>query len=315
MTVSIRERPRPATLAPPRIPTTRSWLRSDRRVGVALLLPALAVFAVFVFYPLGRVLWLSLQGTDIFGQPAGFVGAKNFATTFTDPEFAATMARTAVFCVAVVAGRIVLGLLIVIPLTTKLRGMPVFRALLTSPIAVSVSAGSVAFAALLTPGTGLVDSVITRFGGQSIPFLTDTHWAMPSVIAVTVWGSIGFTVLLLLGAFGAIDAEVIDAAHLDGAGAARTLWSVSLPLVTPTLFFIVVTGTVEALTTFGQIQILTQGGPADATTTLVYDIYRTAFGAASANFGLAAALGVVLFLLVLLLSLVQFRVLERRVHY
>lgn len=300
------DRPRPSTLA---------WRTADRRIGYALLLPALLVFAVFVFYPLGKVVWLSTQGTDIFGQAAGFVGAKNYATIFTDPQFGDTLWRTAVFTVAVVTGRIVVGLLIAVPLTTKLRGIRVFRALLTSPLVASVSVASVAFAAMLAPGSGLVNSVITRFGGTSVPWLTSTQWAMPSVISVTVWGSLGFTVLLLLGAFGAIDPDVIEAAHLDGAGPLRTLWSISLPLVTPTLFFLMVTGAVEALTTFGQIQILTGGGPANSTTTLVYTIYQAAFGAGSANFGIAAAVGVVLFLLVLCLSLVQFGLLEKRVNY
>ncbi|OZD56709.1 sugar ABC transporter permease [Rhodococcus sp. 06-1477-1B] len=295
--------------------STLAWKRADRRVGAALLLPALLVFGVFVFYPLGRVIWLSMQGTDIFGQAAGFVGVRNFATIFGDPQFGDTLWRTAVFCVAVVAGRILVGLLIVVPLTAKLRGIRVFRALLTSPLVASVSVASVAFAAMLAPGSGLVNSVITRFGGTAVPWLTSTQWAMPSVIAVTVWGSLGFTVLLLLGAFGAIDPDVIEAAHLDGAGPLRTLWSISLPLVTPTLFFLMVTGAVEALTTFGQIQILTGGGPATSTTTLVYTIYQAAFGAGSANFGIAAAVGVVLFLLVLALSLVQFGVLEKRVNY
>jgi sn-glycerol 3-phosphate transport system permease protein len=313
MTVSARLGVRAGPARPVR--TGRSWLRSDRRVGLALLIPALAVFAVFVFYPLARVLLLSTQGTDIFGQPVGSVGLRNYVRTFTDPGFGQTMLNTAVFCAGVVAGRVVLGLLVVVPLTVKLRGMPVFRALLTSPMVVSVSAASVAFAAMLAPGTGLVDSVVQHFGGESVPWLTSTRWALFSVILVTVWGSLGFTVLLLLGAFGAIDQEVVEAAHLDGAGPARTFWSISLPLVTPTLFFVVVTGTVEALTTFGQIQILTGGGPANSTRTLVYGIYQQAFGSASANFGLAAALGVVLFLLVLGLSLVQFGVLEKRVHY
>ncbi len=294
---------------------TPSWRRVDRRLGIALLVPAFAVFAVFVFYPLGKVVWLSTQGTDIFGQAAGFVGAKNFVTLFTDPHFGETLVRTAVFCVAVVAGRVVVGLAVTIPLTMKLRGMPIFRALLTSPLVVSVSAASVAFAAMLSPANGFVNSVITRFGGTAVPWLTSTQWAFPSVIVVTIWGSLGFTVLLLLGAFGAIDRDVIEAAHLDGAGPARTLWSISLPLVTPTLFFIVVTGAVEALTTFGQIQILTGGGPANSTSTLVYTIYTSAFGAGGANFGMAAATGIVLFVLVLGLSLVQFGLLEKRVNY
>ncbi|MBZ4487543.1 sugar ABC transporter permease [Microbacterium sp. cx-55] len=314
MSVSINARRR-VVIAPRRRLAARSWRHADRRVGIVLLAPAFAVFAVFVFYPLGKVVWLSMQGTDIFGQAAGFVGAKNFVTIFADPEFGGTMLRTGAFCVAVVVGRIVLGLFITIPLTVRLRGMPVFRALLTSPLVVSVSAASVAFAAMLSPGNGLVNSVITRFGGAAVPWLTSTQWAFGSVIVVTVWGSLGFTVLLLLGAFGAIDHDVVEAAHLDGAGPVRTLWSISLPLVTPTLFFIAVTGAVEALTAFGQIQILTGGGPAGATTTLVYTIYQAAFGAGSANFGIAAAVGVVLFVLVLALSLVQFGVLEKRVNY
>ncbi|OII23535.1 carbohydrate ABC transporter permease [Frigoribacterium sp. MCBA15_019] len=313
MTVSVR--PGLATVPARPAPTSPAWARSDRRLGIVLLVPAMLVFAVFVFYPLGRVLVLSTQGTDIFGQAAGSVGLRNYVTTFTDPTFLKTMLNTAIFCGGVVGGRIVLGLLVVVPLTVKLRGMPVFRALLTSPLVVSVSAGSVAFAAMLSPGTGLVNTVITQFGGESIPFLTSTHWALASVILVTVWGSLGFTVLLLLGAFGAIDPEVVEAAHLDGAGPLRSFWSISLPLVTPTLFFVVVTGTVEALTTFGQIQILTGGGPADSSRTLVFAIYQQAFGSGSANFGLAAALGVVLFVLVLALSLVQFGILEKRVNY
>lgn len=301
---------RPATRGGP-----ARWARADRRLGAALVVPALAITAVFVFVPLGRVLLLSLQGTDIFGRPAGWVGVRNYATMLGDPAFLRTMLTTAAFCAAVVAGRLVVGLLVTVPLTTTLRGMPVFRALLTSPMAMSVSAASVAFAAMLAPGTGLVDRVLTSLGGPSIPWLTDSRWALLSVVAVTVWGSLGFTVLLLLGAFGSIDPEVLEAARLDGAGPLRSLWSISLPLVTPTLFFVVVTGTVEALTTFGQIAILTQGGPAGSTRTLVYALYQQAFGSGSANFGLASALGVVLFVLVLGLSLLQFGVLEKRVTY
>lgn len=295
--------------------TVRAGIRTDRAFGSALLLPAAAVFVLFVFYPLVRVFWMSMQGSDIFGQSAGFVGLKNFRNMLADPEFARTMRNTAVFCVGVVALRLVTGLLIAVPLTSKLRGARVFRGFLTSPMAASVAAGSVAFAAILSPGTGILNSLITEFGGQPVQWLTSSTWAMPCVIVTTVWCSLGFTVMLLLGALGGISEEVVEAAHVDGAGPLRTLRWITLPLLTPTLFFIVVTGTVEGLTTFGQIQILTRGGPAGATTTLVYNIYTEAFGAGSANFGVASALGIVLFVVVLALSLVQFGVLEKRVNY
>ena len=291
-----------------------SMLRRDRIFGSTLLIPAILVFAIFVFYPLGRVLWLSTQGTNIFGQPAGFVGLKNFARLISDPQFGHMMWQTAVFCIGVVVARIVCGLIVAFPLAFKLRGTAVFRALLTSPLSASVAAGSVAFAAILAP-TGIVNSIIAEFGGTPVEWLTSSAWALPCVIMVTVWCNLGFTVMLLVGALGAIDDEILEAAEVDGAGAFRVLSSIRLPLITPTLFFIMVTGTVEALTTFGQIQILTQGGPAGSTTTLVYSIYLTAFGSGTANFGLASALGIVLFLLVLGLSLIQFGVLEKRVNY
>lgn len=284
-------------------------------LGWALLLPAIGIFVVFVFYPLARVFWLSTQGTNIFGQPAGSVGLQNFITVFTDPQFAQTMWQTAVFCIGVVAGRLITGLLIAVPLTAKVKGIPVFRALLTSPLAASTAAGSVAFAAILAPGTGIANSIITEFGGQPVPWLTSPSLALFCVVMVTVWCSLGFTVMLMVGALGAIDEEVIEAARVDGAGTIRTFGSVTLPLMTPTLFFIVVTGTVEGLTTFGQIKILTQGGPANSTTTLVYSIYTTAFGSGGANFGIASALGIVLFLIVLVLTYIQFGVLEKRVNY
>ena len=294
---------------------TSSARTGDRVFGSALLLPAVAVFAVFVFYPLVRVVWMSVQGSNIFGQPTGFVGTENYRTLFADPDFAQTMWRTAEFCVGVVVGRLVTGLLVAMPLAAKIRGSRVFRALLTTPMAASIAAASVAFGAILDPGTGILNSIITSFGGQPAAWLTGSTWAMPCVIAVTVWCDLGFTVMLLIGARGAISDEVIEAAHVDGADVWRTFRSVTLPLLTPTLFFIVVTATVEGLTAFGQIQILTGGGPARATTTLVYDLYLTAFGAGSADFGTASAMGIVLFAIVLALSLLQFRVLEKRVNY
>lgn len=289
--------------------------RRDRVTGTMLLTPALAVFTIFVFYPLVRVIWMSTQGTDLFGRSSGYAGTQNFTTLFDDPQFWQTMWQTALFCAGTVAGRLVIGLVIALPLTAGAHGFPVFRALLTSPIAASVAAASVAFSAILAPGTGILNSVIREFGREPVPWLTSPRWALLSVIVVTVWCNLGFTVMLLVAARGAVAEEVLEAARVDGAGPLRTLRSVTLPLMTPTLFFIVVTGTVEALTTFGQVQILTQGGPAGSTTTLVYNIYTAAFGSGSANFGVASALGIVLFVLVLVLSLIQFGILEKRVNY
>jgi sn-glycerol 3-phosphate transport system permease protein len=293
----------------------RSRLRKDRLFGAALLVPAMACFTVFVFYPLGRTAWLSLNASDLFGRPAGFVGLSNFRALFASSDFGQTMRTTALFAAEVVAGKLVFGLAIAVPLARKLRGIKVFRVLLTSPLAASVATASVAFVAILTPGVGILNIVIKQFGGQPVPWLTSSTWALPSVGVATVWGELGFTVLLLVAAVMSIDEQVIEAAQIDGVGALRMFRSVTLPLITPTLFFIVVTSTISALRTFGQIHILTQGGPAGATTTLVYDIYTTAFGPGNANVGMASAMGLVLFAVILALSGIQVGMLERRVNY
>lgn len=295
--------------------SSRSALRRDQIFGSAALLPAMAFFVAFVFYPLGRTIWLSLNGSDLFGRPSGFVGLQNFRDLFTSSDFGQTMRTTGIFAVAVVLGRLVLGLAIAVPLASKLRGVKIYRALLTSPMAASVAAGSVAFAAILSPGVGILNAVITQFGGKPVDWLTSSGWALPSVIVATVWGELGFTVLLLVSALSSIDEQVVEAANIDGAGSGRMFRSITVPLITPTLFFLLVTGTISALRTFGQIQILTGGGPSQSTTTLVYNIYTSAFGAGNADVAAASALGLVLFAIVLALSGIQFGILERRVNY
>lgn len=295
--------------------TSSSSLRNDRIFGSAALVPALGFFAVFVFYPLGRTIWLSLNGSDLFGRPSGFVGLKNYTDLFASTTFGQTMRTTALFAVGVVSSRVVFGLAIAVPLASKIRGVKVFRMLLTSPMASSVATGSVAFAAILSPGVGILNAVIVQFGGKPVDWLTSSTWALPSVIAATVWTELGFTVLLLIAALGGIDEQVVEAGNIDGAGPARMFTSITFPLITPTLFFIVVTGTISALRTFGQIQILTHGGPSGSTTTLVYNIYTAAFGAGNADVGAASAMGLFLFVIVLALSGVQFGILEKRVNY
>ncbi|MEV6283980.1 sugar ABC transporter permease [Kribbella sp. NPDC051770] len=289
--------------------------RRDQLVGSAAIVPALVLFAVFVFYPLVKTVVLSLSGTDLFGRSTGLVGFDNFSALAGDPAFGQTMRVTALFTLGVVVLRLVCGIAIAAPLATKLRGQPVFRALLTSPMAASVATGSVAFAAMLNPGVSIVNAIVVALGGSPVEWLTSTTWALPSVIVATVWGELGFTVLLLTTAFANVDEQVLEAARIDGASSWRIFRSITLPLVTPTLFFLLVTGTVAALRTFGQIQILTKGGPSSSTTTLVYNIYTAAFGSGGADLAAASAMGLVLFVIVLAISGLQFGVLEKRVNY
>ncbi|WP_427007610.1 carbohydrate ABC transporter permease [Pseudarthrobacter sp. H2] len=278
-------------------------------------MPALAFVLAFDYWPLLRTIYMSTQGTNIFGQATGFVGLKNYAVMFASADFQHTLWVTLVFTVASVAAKLVIGLAIALPLAQRLRGTGILRAAVLVPMAVSVAVAGLIFKAIYQPQLGAGDRVASFLGGAEVGWLTSPDMAMVSVVALDAWTGIGFTVLLLLAALDGVPEDVLEAASLDGAGPVRKACHITLPLISPTLFFIVVTQSISGLREFTAIQILTGGGPANATHTLVIDIYRTAFGGGTADYGASSARGVVLLLIILAISIVQFRVLEKKVNY
>lgn len=284
-------------------------------LGLVYLAPALIVFALFVFYPLVRSIVLSFQGTDIIGRPAGFVGTENYAQMFSDPDFGQTILVTIAFVVATVVPSIAIALSIALALQGRIRGIRFFRTAFALPFAFSVATASVVFQVLYNPASGVLNGLLSYVGAGPVQWLTNPDLALWSVCATSVWMQLGYNLLILSAGLGAVDEEVVEAARLDGAAGWRLNRSIILPLVTPQLFFLVVTGTVQALQSFGQIKILTVGGPERRTTTLVYSIYDQAFNNNNSNFGYASAQAVVLLLVVLAVTAIQFGVLERKVFY
>ncbi|WP_426738107.1 carbohydrate ABC transporter permease [Plantibacter sp. 2H11-2] len=278
------------------------------------LLPSLLAIVAFDYWPLLRTSFLSMQSTNLFGQPSGFVGLKNFETMFADSDFWRMLGTTVLFMVGSVSAKVIVGLAIALPLSRRVRGTGVFRASVLIPMAVSTAVAGLAFRALMTPSTGLFDVIAQALGGGNVGWLTSTDVALLSVIIVDVWTALGFTVLLLLAALDSIDAQVFEAADVDGAGFWRRTISITLPLITPTLFFIIVTQSIQALREFTIINVLTGGGPADSTRTLVIDIYQAAFGG-TADYGASSARSIILLVLILALTAIQFGVLERKVNY
>ncbi len=278
------------------------------------LLPSLVAILTFDYWPLARTLFLSTQTTNLFGMPAGFIGLDNYTRMLDDPDFWRTLGTTVAFMLGSVATKLIVGLAIAVPLSYRVRGTSLFRAAVLIPMAVSVAVAGLAFRALMTPSTGLLDVIVRSFGGDNVGWLTSTDVALVSVIIVDAWVALGFTVLLLLAALDNVDADIYEAASLDGATTLRTLRSITLPLITPTLFFLIVTQSVQSLREFTVINVLTGGGPADSTKTLVLDIYDAAFGG-TADYGAASARSIVLLLLILTLTAIQFGVLERKVNY
>ena len=286
-----------------------SWL------ALAYLLPALVVFGIFVFWPLVKSVLLSVQGTDILGNPSGFVGFVNYSKLVTDEDFLKVLWVTFAFTVLTVLPSIAIALFLGLMLQSRIRGVRFFRTAFAMPFAFSVATASVIFGVLYNPASGVLNGLLSHVGVDKVHWLTDPDLALWSVSAATVWMQIGYNLLVISAGLGALPDDVIEAARLDGASGLRLQRSIIMPLITPQLFFLVVVGTIHSLQSFGQIKILTVGGPEGRTTTLVYSIYEQAFANNNSNYGYASAQAMVLLLVVLVITALQFGVLERKVFY
>jgi sn-glycerol 3-phosphate transport system permease protein len=289
--------------------------RKEAVVALAYLLPALVVFGVFIFWPLVKSVLLSVQGTDILGNASGFVGLVNYSRLFSDPEFLTVLWVTLAFTILTVLPSIAIALFIALLLQSRIRGVRFFRTAFALPFAFSVATASVIFGVLFNPASGVLNGMLSQLGIGKVQWLTNPDLALWSVSGATVWMQIGYNLLVLSAGLGALPEDVLEAARLDGASGLRLQRSVVMPLITPQLFFLIVVGTIHSLQSFGQIRILTVGGPEGRTTTLVYSIYEQAFANNNSNYGYASAQAMVLLLIVLVITAVQFGVLERRVFY
>jgi sn-glycerol 3-phosphate transport system permease protein len=289
--------------------------RKEAVVALAYLLPALVVFGVFIFWPLVKSVLLSVQGTDILGNASGFVGLVNYSRLFSDPEFLTVLWVTLAFTILTVLPSIAIALFIALLLQSRIRGVRFFRTAFALPFAFSVATASVIFGVLFNPASGVLNGMLSQLGIGKVQWLTNPDLALWSVSGATVWMQIGYNLLVLSAGLGALPEDVLEAARLDGASGLRLQRSVVMPLITPQLFFLIVVGTIHSLQSFGQIRILTVGGPEGRTTTLVYSTYEQAFANNNSNYGYASAQAMVLLLIVLVITAVQFGVLERRVFY
>ena len=299
------------------VPATGAGAGSRRHglVAFTYLLPALVVFGVFMFWPLVKSVILSVQGTDILGNPSGWVGFVNYSKLFSDPGFGKVLWVTFAFTVLTVLPSIVISLVAALMLQGRIRGVRFFRTAFALPFAFSVATASVIFGVLYNPASGVLNGLLSYIGVDKVHWLTDPDMALWSVSAATVWMQIGYNLLVLSAGLGALPEDVLEAARLDGAHGFRLQRSIVMPLITPQLFFLVVVGTIHSLQSFGQIKILTVGGPQGRTTTLVYSIYEQAFANNNSNYGYASAQAMVLLLVVLVITALQFGVLERKVFY
>ncbi|MFF4509256.1 carbohydrate ABC transporter permease [Streptomyces sp. NPDC001401] len=268
---------------------------------------------VFLYRPLAATVGLSFRGTGLLGNPTRFVGLDNYRELFTDPASRRVLLTTLVLSVLSTALATGGALAAALPLRRRIPGGPVFRTVFSVPFAYSAATAATCFAGMFAPSVGTLNQVLAWFGLPGPDWLQSPTLAVLCVAVTTAWYEFGFTFLVLLAALQGVPGEVLEAAELDGAGGVRLVRSIIVPLVSPSLFFLAVTQTVSGLQIFTQVQVLTKGGPSGSTTTLVYELYRRAFGAGLPDYGRSSAVAVVLVVLVALVTVTQFASWSRKV--
>jgi sn-glycerol 3-phosphate transport system permease protein len=282
-------------------------------LGYALLAPALLIFGVFTYFPFFRNFDIAAHKNAYYSwEPTKFVGASQFWSVVRSTEFLDSLRSTLIFTAIAVPIGIFLGLALAVFANQKLRGMALFQVIFSSTAVTSVAVAAVIFGTILSPYNGLMQwlGINTAPGIAASP-----SWAIEAVAGIQAWQFLGFSFIIMIAGLQSLPEEVLEAARMDGASAWRSFWRVVVPLMSPTIFFAAVIGVIAALQSFGAIDILIGHGQVVYTHTNVLINYIYDSILYDRNFSTAACLSIALFLLTLLVTLAQFRILERRVHY
>ena len=291
------------------------WQRiiaSEHLAGWAFVAPAVILIAVFALIPIGWSLLLSFQANNLLA-PGHYIGLANYKALSKDPQFRAAIGHTIVYTVIFVPVSVLGALGLAVALNRKLRGIRFYRLAVFIPLVTSTVATGIVFLWLLDPTFGLVNYALHALGLPQQGFLQDPNQALYCIVVMTVWGWLGFDVIVYLAALQGIPQDLLEASEIDGASKWATFRSVVLPLLGPATLFLVVWSTINALQLFDEIYVTTRGGPLGATTVIVYYLYQQAFQFFNAGYG--AAIAYVLFVGILIITLFQLWVGRKRVYY
>lgn len=287
-------------------------LRSDHVTGWAFAFPAVFLIFLFGIIPIAWAGLLSFQKTNLLAPPV-WVGLRNYEALTRDPLFRESVTHTLIFSGLYVPLSVIGGLIVAIALNRKIRAVRFYRTAVIVPLVASTIATSLMFLWLFDSNFGLVNWVLEQFGFGPFGFFESADGALGSIVAVAIWGSIGFNVIIYMAALQGIPGDLIEAAEIDGAGRVSVYRRIVLPLLGPATLFLVVWSTINALQLFDQVYFLTRGGPATSTYVVVYYLFDLAFQKGVA--GYAAAIAAVLFLVILVLTIVQLWVGKKMVYY
>jgi multiple sugar transport system permease protein len=290
----------------------RRIVRSDHVVGWAFAFPAVFLIVVFGIVPIVWSALMSFQRNNLLAPPE-WIGLDNYRALLKDPVFKTSMLNSVVYTAIFVPLSVGGALFVAIALNRKIRGIRFYRTAVIVPVVISTIATAIMFLWLLDPYFGLANWLLAKVGLGPFGFFTSSDGALYSIILVTVWGWVGFDVIIYLAALQGVPQELLEAAAIDGASSWSIFRNVTVPLLGPATLFLVVFSSINAIQLFDEVYFLTKGGPGTATYVPVYYLYKLAFEQGIA--GYAAAIAYVLLAVILVLTLIQLWVGKRMVYY
>jgi multiple sugar transport system permease protein len=285
----------------------RGWWNRNQRLLIPYIFiaPNVVVFAVFMFVPILLAFYISLNEWTLIGTPT-FVGLGNYRDMLEDSEFLRAFYNTGIYTLGTVPTSIALGLVVALGLNRKLPGRTLLRSIFFVPVIISLVAVALIASWIFNDNYGIINAALSAVGIGDVPWLSSARWAMISLIIATLWIRLGFNMVIYLAALQSIPTELYDAARVDGASGWRRFRHITWPLLGPTTFLLVIINIIYSLHVFDLIYVMTGGGPGFSTTVLVQYIYQMAF--TEGQMGYASAIGVVLYLLLLIFTVFQWRV-------
>lgn len=290
----------------------QSKLAADVK-ALLFTLPAMIPLTMFWLIPLGYAFYLSFTEWDFMSPDKLFVGMANYAELADNPAFYKALRVTLLFTAGSVLPTLIGGLGFALLLNSKLRFSGIYRTLIFSPWVTPTVAVAIVWSWIFEPEVGLANNVLRFFGSEGAGWLGDPSWALIGILIVTCWKSVGWAMVFYLVALRNVPRDLLEAAAIDGAGSLRRFTYITVPLISPTTFFLTIVLIIQSLQAYDQINVMTQGGPSGSTRTLLYMYYQSAFEAF--NIGEASSVAVVLVIGCVLLSMASFAVSRRNVHY
>ncbi len=287
---------------------------SRKLVPYFLLIPTLLIIGLFIYYPAVLTLKNSLYRVSPFGNRVFFVGAKNFEALLHSPSYQQEAWTTLIFVAVSITLGLIISLLFSLVLNEKVPGVGIFRTIVFSPYAVSPAIAGMLWSFLLNPVVGYVSYAFLKMFGVQSHWLTTYPSALIAIIIATIWQNLGFNIIFFLSGLQGIPDSYYEAAKIDGAGSVRRFFSITLPLLSPITFYLAIMDIIFTMfSSFGIIDIMTQGGPGNSTTTFIYRLYRDGF--IYFNSGMASAESMILILIMGVVTFIYFKFVQRVVHY